>query len=916
MGRMENDTQSATATLRGLVRRTSNHWLAVLLAALLVVCGVATAWHVTGDDDHQLLHLAKFVDFLLSTWMLATYAVVGVLFVISVAFLHFGHRVVGLDVDLEIALRRQRRFWIAAYSAFAVLTVAIGYLSAVELHESMTQDAYEQQRTIARLKARQIDKWVAERRLDAEHLANSLSGIALDRLQSDGMQAGRVMLGLREYLAGHLERVAVSLLAADGTVLANLEKDAGAGPEIAAALGSLLARGRSGVVVDTYSDDTPSQIRIGIVTAVGGFGGVAPVAFLATTLDPVPGLLKDVEAWPGPSPSSEILLIRRARADVVFLTPPRLAQASSPTQLREMMIERGQPTAVRGMVEGNGIRNGPDYRGVEAVTASWRVESLPWHVVAKTDRAELEVPIRDKQLRVAAAVGLTLLIAAAMVFVMALGQQASAFAYFNRIEAGRHVATQRYAHLFGHAPDIVLALNAEGRIVEANEAAIRAYGYSMDELRALTLRDLHTSEEPIRSDQQWPMGSASERVLFETVHQRKDGSTLPVEVSGYTFEIEGRPLRQAFIHDISRSKKLQRDHNRLARIQRVMQQATRILLQANSDRDLFQGMCDTIIDAGSYRLVAIGIGDRDERHTLRYIASAGRGDGFLDRVDGTWGADPQRRGLAGNAIRLGTVQVGSAFATNPDFATWRDAAAVRGLRSGVALPLRVAGEVLGALSIYSDEPDAFDSQELELLEMLADDISYGLDGLRERQSNQLLRLEIARALTQQSMLQSMMRTLVRARSEAELYREVCVTMVEVAGFRLVAVAARAGTPQAAVKYLAVHGTDEGYLAEITQSGEEQSDANEPSASALNTGEVHMINDTYSDQAVGKWRDQAARRGLRSGIALPLKHSGKAFAVLVLWAGPPGAFDEKVTETLKSLAEDLAIRVVDMRTSTR
>ncbi|MDP1586127.1 MAG: PAS domain S-box protein, partial [Prosthecobacter sp.] len=37
----------------------------------------------------------------------------------------------------------------------------------------------------------------------------------------------------------------------------------------------------------------------------------------------------------------------------------------------------------------------------------------------------------------------------------------------------------------------------------------------------------------------------------ETLHQHKDGSAFPVEVSSRLFEIEGRPYRQSIIRDIS-----------------------------------------------------------------------------------------------------------------------------------------------------------------------------------------------------------------------------------------------------------------------------------------------------------------------------------------------------------------------------
>src|SRR5262249_45841561 len=41
-------------------------------------------------------------------------------------------------------------------------------------------------------------------------------------------------------------------------------------------------------------------------------------------------------------------------------------------------------------------------------------------------------------------------------------------------------------------------------------------------------------------------------------------------------------------------------------------------------------------------------------------------------------------------------------------------------------------EVLGALTIYASEPDAFTREEVDLLQGLADDLAYGLTALRAR----------------------------------------------------------------------------------------------------------------------------------------------------------------------------------------
>ena len=65
-------------------------------------------------------------------------------------------------------------------------------------------------------------------------------------------------------------------------------------------------------------------------------------------------------------------------------------------------------------------------------------------------------------------------------------------------------------------------------------------------------------------------------------------------------------------------------------------------------------------------------------------------------------------------------------------APWREAALQRGFQASIALPLKGEGRVLGALNMYSRDPDAFTAEEVKLLEELANDLAYGIITLRAR----------------------------------------------------------------------------------------------------------------------------------------------------------------------------------------
>ncbi|MDI1481300.1 PAS domain S-box protein [Polyangium sp. y55x31] len=138
----------------------------------------------------------------------------------------------------------------------------------------------------------------------------------------------------------------------------------------------------------------------------------------------------------------------------------------------------------------------------------------------------------------------------------------------------------RYEVLLGEARDIILFIGQDGRIVEANPAASRAYGYSQDELRALSIRDLRDPDTEADIGAQMAR-ALHEGLLFETSHRRKDGTTFPVEVSTKRID-EGRTL-VSVIRDISERKRTEAELVRAREEleERVMER-TRELEHANT----------------------------------------------------------------------------------------------------------------------------------------------------------------------------------------------------------------------------------------------------------------------------------------------------------------------------------------------
>ena len=121
----------------------------------------------------------------------------------------------------------------------------------------------------------------------------------------------------------------------------------------------------------------------------------------------------------------------------------------------------------------------------------------------------------------------------------------------------------RYEMLAAYGRDIILFIRREdGRLLEANAAAVSTYGYPRDALLDMRIHDLRAPEA--RSDVDGQMCVAADRgIRFETVHRRRDGSTFPVEVTSQGMRIGTSETLISVIRDITDQRAREAENLRL-----------------------------------------------------------------------------------------------------------------------------------------------------------------------------------------------------------------------------------------------------------------------------------------------------------------------------------------------------------------
>ncbi|TAJ40957.1 MAG: PAS domain S-box protein [Reyranella sp.] len=679
-----------------------------------------------------ITHTAEFLEFLVTPWMMADYAVALALIAFGIWYLRTSPNRAADALDVEAAMKRQAVRLTVILLVVAASLVSIGVLYFTDLKNASRAERAVQQESVARLKAQQIDKWLLERIIDAEFLATALRGLPLERLPSDRDVKLGIELLFAQVLAGNTDRLSVSLLAPDGRVLVHAgDGTAPDGETLQAAQAVAAQSGWRQNIVDVHLAGAPPRPRMAFLVPVreGSVSGPM-VAVLAMAIDPFDALLPQIEAWPTPSASSEVVVVRREGDDLVFITPPPLLKpVPAPLAFRSPLADSKLPAA-EAVVKGDAVRLGPDYRGVDVLTASRRATGVPWIVVAKTDLEEIAHPLQRKQLTLILVIGAAIVLSAFMLLVLWRSEYASLLAFRDQKSEEQTAMSRHFEQLVRMARDIVLLIRPDGMIIEANEAAAAAYGYAAGELRNLNVRDLLPPEEFAQFEAVWNAPDSPGGILVESANRRRDGTIFPVEISGRAIDVDGRIYRQCFIRDISQRKALEREVGRLSNVKAALQAATSVLLRARSETELFQGMSEILVQLGGYRMANVAVPENDAGKTVRFLAIAGVEDGYLTRAAISWGEGPRSLGPTGGALRTGEVQVNQNSAVNPMVAPWREEALKRGYQASIGLPLRVDGKVFAALTLYAGQPNAFDKEERALLIALAEDVSYAVSRLR------------------------------------------------------------------------------------------------------------------------------------------------------------------------------------------
>ncbi len=146
--------------------------------------------------------------------------------------------------------------------------------------------------------------------------------------------------------------------------------------------------------------------------------------------------------------------------------------------------------------------------------------------------------------------------------------------------------------------------------------------------------------------------------------------------------------------------------------------------------------------------------------------------------------------------------------------------------------------------------------------------------------------------------------IVRVRELETLLDEICRISVEYGHFRMVWVGL-VDREQAVIRPIARAGFDDGYLSAIHIPLDDSPEGMGPTGRAFRSGSPVIVADIAADPRMEPWREAATGRGYRSSAAFPFSLHGEVVGILNLYAGDPGFFTDAEVRLLSEIAGDIS-----------
>jgi PAS domain S-box-containing protein len=288
-----------------------------------------------------------------------------------------------------------------------------------------------------------------------------------------------------------------------------------------------------------------------------------------------------------------------------------------------------------------------------------------------------------------------------------------------RAEKALEESEAQYRLLVDNLNHGLAILNPQWVFTFANPRLCEMVGYSRNELVGHQVFDFFdpANQEILR--EQIARRERGERTPYEIEWTRKDGNKINTLITPIPiFDKAGRLQEDlAVITDITDRKQAEaRAFEHLQSLNLLIAGVEKLAKLRDPDV-MAQEICQLVVDAFDSRLVWLGLVENQGR--LRPLNWAGESADCLKELEMGLEDPTLDQGPVGRAIDTGKPRFINELGAEERETPWVDAALARGYQALAAFPLMRGHQAFACLNIYSDRPNFFTPERLDLLQAFA-----------------------------------------------------------------------------------------------------------------------------------------------------------------------------------------------------
>ncbi|HTR98346.1 MAG TPA: PAS domain S-box protein, partial [Bacteroidota bacterium] len=291
-----------------------------------------------------------------------------------------------------------------------------------------------------------------------------------------------------------------------------------------------------------------------------------------------------------------------------------------------------------------------------------------------------------------------------------------------------------YRFMFrSHPIPHLLCHPATSAILEANDAALRAYGYTRSALLTMTMDDLlapnHEGPPP-------KSGLRRRRSLSgRHSHARRGGARLEVNLTSRAVEFRRRRAVLVVAEIITERLRTEKQLEQMTRLYATLSHVNQTIVRVRDRVALFRSICDVAGRVGGFPLAWIAIPD-EVTGDLMPVAAYGADVRAWPYPVASIKGGPLQESLSAVAFRTSTVVTSEDITADNRLTTVLDHIEGHPFRSSASVPFRLRGETIGVFNLLSAEPGKFQSaDETSLLREMGNDISHAIEVIEAERAN-------------------------------------------------------------------------------------------------------------------------------------------------------------------------------------